>query len=126
VLIGLVLPTAAVAQGTGFEGDFWYVIVNGNYTVPSPGQWYSASEHHSYGFNSVKNISINNNGYVGGEIRNLSNNNALAASGSAYNFVRMCVHGTYPNCTDTDGWTGAAWEGNNSNVNLRMQSHGVY
>jgi hypothetical protein len=114
------------SQGTGFTGDFWYRIVGGNYTVVGPSGLESTAEYHSYGFNSATNISASNNGYVQSQIYNMSNAGALAAEAYGYNLARACVHGSYPNCTDTDGWSGLGYIFNRSSVNLRLKGHGVY
>lgn len=119
VLVSAVLAHDARAQGTGFTGEIWY----GGFAFSSL-QYAYAPENHSYGFNSATNIG-STNGYVGAGIQNLDNGNT-AAWAVGYNLVRVCVHGTYPNCIDTDGWTGAAFIQNNQQATLTIQGHGVY
>jgi hypothetical protein len=120
------VPPWGYSQGTGFTGDTWYWIANGNYTVVTPGSGEWTGVHHSYGFNSTTNISASNNGYVASYIINQTPTTRTAAEAYGYNLARACVHGTYPNCTDTDGWTGYARTKNQSSVNLRLKGHGVY
>ena len=122
---GLASPGVS-SPGTGFTGDYWYRIVNGSYTVVGPGGGEVTGEHHSYGFNSTTNISQSNNGFVRAFVVNQSGGNVVAADAFGYNLARACVHGSYPNCVDTDGWTGYARTENRSNINLRLKGHGVY
>jgi hypothetical protein len=124
-MAGLPAP-GATSPGTGFTGDYWYRLVGGEFTVPCGGCSENAAQHHSYGFNSATNISQSANGFVRAQVYNLSNAGVLAATADGYNLARACVHGTFPNCVDTDGWTGSAWIFNRSNVNLRLKGHGVY
>lgn len=119
IVAALVAPSQASAQGTGFTGDFWY------WNQPTCiGCTQYSPEAHSYGFNSATNTSQSAVGYVGSEIWN--NAVGLAASAYGYNLARACVHGTYPNCVDTDGWSGQGGVANRSNVVLRIKGHGVF
>lgn len=113
-------PSQAQAQGTGFTGDYWWCdCVVG----PDGDRW--SPERHSYGFSSTTNISLSAQGYVAARIWNgVTERDAAITYG--YNLARACVHGTYPNCTDTDGWYGEGIVWNRSSVNLRLRGHGVF
>jgi hypothetical protein len=115
-----VLVQDARAQGTGFSGDVYYAN-----NVFEPGTGWGADPVHSYGFNSATNTSISARGYVRATIWNLDTG-TIAATSAGSDLARTCVIGTYPNCTDTDGWSGEAWVYNNAQVNLRIEGHGVY
>ncbi len=117
-----VAPRDAGAQGTGFTGDIYYA--NGVYGPMSALQW--APEWHSYGFNSAKNTSQTARGQVLTVIDDDWNDGWKAAAW-CNDLCRVCVHGTYPNCTDTDGYSWRVAVANNSTTtNLRIQGHGAY
>lgn len=115
------VPRDAGAQGTGFTGDLYYA--NGVYGPMSPLQW--APEVHSYGFNSANNTSQTARGQVLTVIDD-EWDDGWQAFAWCNDFCRVCLHGTYPNCTDTDGFSWRAAVANNSGVNLRIQGHGAY
>jgi len=117
-MLAVVLAQAR-AQGTDFTGEIYY----GGPGFAPLGYEY-ASEVHSYGFNSARNGSAFSK-YIGAGIRNFDNGN-IAAHGFGFDLVRVCVHGTYPNCRDTDGWAGGAWVENGSNYTITIEGHGVY
>lgn len=111
---------ASAYPGTGFTGELWY----GSASYRTLDYEY-ASVYHSYGFNSGTAIG-GSSGFIQVGIRNFDNGNT-AAMGSGHDHVRVCVHGSYPNCVDTDGWTGGAWILNaDSRWAMTIQGHGVY
>lgn len=119
----VVAPRDAGAQGTGFTGDLYYA--NGVYGPRSPLVW--ATEIHSYGFNSATNTSQTARGAVLTVIDDSQDSNGWMAWADCNDVCRVCVHGTYPNCTDTDGWSGRVAVANDSfTTNLRIQGHGAY
>lgn len=107
--------------GTGFNGELYYGGPGFQYLGY---QW--TPENHSYGFNSARNLS-GGNVYVSAAIKNLDNGQ-FPALGSGFDLVRVCVHGTYPNCVDTDGWTGSAriQHNDSSKGTITLEGHGVF
>lgn len=118
----LVMSPRAGAQGTGFTGEIYY----GGGVYPPRSPFDGPIENHSYGFNSATNISQTARGPVFSGIGRVSDG-VLLAWASANDLARVCVQGTYPNCVDTDGWTGYVEIANDSfTTSLRIQGHGVY
>jgi len=103
----------------GFTGDQYYCdhqLTPANSSCNSPSQ-------HSWGFNSATYRGAGTVSVCSSLYDPISGGVGVACGN---NLARFCLQGTYPNCTDIDGFLATATVYNGSAYAHTIEGHGLY